>query len=133
MTSLPPIRRPFNLKGFFPIPAPPPPATARASSSCRCLPSESPVPGKFEQHSAYGASSSFSPDQHEKPRCIDALICSIKPPAGSNGEASSLLAEGELRPNGMIQKFLLATFDRAKKLCLTKSSMNLKSILAEEV
>ena len=58
------------------------------------LPLQPPAPGKSEPRSAYGAGSSFSSHQPEQPRCIDALICSIKPPAGSNGEASTFLAEG---------------------------------------
>jgi hypothetical protein len=42
------------------------------------------------------AGSSFSTDKPEQPRCMDELICSIKPTASSNGEASSFLAEGVL-------------------------------------
>ena len=85
--------------------APPPPAIARASSSCRGLLGESPTPGKSGPRFAYGAGSSFFSHQPEQPRCIDALICSIKPPSDLNKKASTFLAEGD-NPGHMDKKKL---------------------------
>jgi len=76
------------------MPAPHHLAIARASSSCRGLPGESPTPGKSGPRFAYWEGSSFFSHQFEQPRCIDALICSIKPPSDLNKKASTFLAEG---------------------------------------
>ena len=69
------------------------PCKRQAFLSCRGWRGGCPALMRYELRSAYGAGSSFSSHQPKQPGCIDAFICSIKPPAGSNGEASSFLAE----------------------------------------